>query len=56
MSIHGDQVQLCICIVDIFNMSDLSIWILEDYVSGTNFRVHEEGELMVPNDQNQMND
>jgi hypothetical protein len=31
MSIHGDQGQLCLCIADIFNMSDLSIWILEDY-------------------------
>ena len=31
MSIHGDQGQLCLCIVDIFNMSDLSIWILKDY-------------------------
>ena len=34
MSIHGDQGQLCISIADIFNMYDLSIWILEDY--GTN--------------------
>ena len=34
MSIHGDQGQLCLCVADIFNMSDLSIWILEDY--GTN--------------------
>ena len=25
MSIHGDQGQLCLCIADIFNMSDLSI-------------------------------
>jgi hypothetical protein len=31
MSIHGDQGQLCLCIADIFNMSDLSIWILKDY-------------------------
>ena len=31
MSIHGDQGQLCISIADIFNMYDLSIWILEDY-------------------------
>jgi hypothetical protein len=31
MSIHGDQTQLCICIAAIFNRSDLSIWILEDY-------------------------
>ena len=31
MSIHGDQGQLCLCIADIFNMSDLSIQILEDY-------------------------
>jgi hypothetical protein len=31
MSIHGDQGQLCLCIADIFNRSDLSIWILEDY-------------------------
>jgi hypothetical protein len=31
MSIHGDQGQLCVCIADIFNRSDLSIWILEDY-------------------------
>ena len=30
MSIHGDQGQFCICIADIFNTSDLSIWILED--------------------------
>jgi hypothetical protein len=30
MSIHGVQAQLCICIADIFNRSDLSIWILED--------------------------
>jgi hypothetical protein len=30
MFIHGDQGQLCLCIADIFNMSDLSIWILED--------------------------
>ena len=34
MSIHRDQGQLCLCIADIFNTSDLSIWILEDY--GTN--------------------
>ena len=25
MSIHGDQGQLCLCIADIFNTSDLSI-------------------------------
>jgi hypothetical protein len=25
MSIHGDQGQLCLCIADIFNRSDLSI-------------------------------
>ena len=31
MSIHGDQGQLCLCIADIFNTSDLSIQILEDY-------------------------
>jgi hypothetical protein len=31
MSIYGDQGQLCLCIADIFNRSDLSIWILEDY-------------------------
>jgi hypothetical protein len=31
MSIHGDQGQLCLCITDIFNMSDLSIWILKNY-------------------------
>jgi len=31
MSIHGDQGQLCLCIADIFNRFDLSIWILEDY-------------------------
>ena len=31
MSIHGDQGQLCLCIADIFNRSDLSILILEDY-------------------------
>ena len=31
MSIHGDQGQLCLCIADIFNRSDLSIKILEDY-------------------------
>jgi len=31
MSIHGDQGQLCLCIADIFNTSDLSIWILKDY-------------------------
>jgi hypothetical protein len=31
ISIHGDQGQLCLCIADIFNMSDLSIWILKDY-------------------------
>ena len=31
MSIHGDQGQLCLCIVDIFNTSNLSIWILEGY-------------------------
>ena len=31
MSIHGDRGQLCLCIADIFNRSDLSIWILEDY-------------------------
>ena len=31
MSIHGDQGQLCLCIADIFNTSNLSIWILEDY-------------------------
>ena len=30
MSIHGDLGQLCLCIADIFNRSDLSIWILED--------------------------
>ena len=35
MSIHGDQGQLCLCIADIFNMSDLSIWILEDYGIGS---------------------
>jgi hypothetical protein len=31
LSIHRDQCQLCLCITDIFNMSDLSIWILKDY-------------------------
>jgi hypothetical protein len=31
MSIHGDRGQLCLCIADIFNTSDLSIWILKDY-------------------------
>jgi hypothetical protein len=31
MSIHGDQGQLCLCIANIFNRSDLLIWILEDY-------------------------
>ena len=31
MSIYGDQGQLCLCIADIFNTSDLSVWILEDY-------------------------
>jgi hypothetical protein len=31
MSIYGDQGQLCLHIADIFNMSDLSIWIFEDY-------------------------
>jgi hypothetical protein len=31
ISIHGDQGQLCLCIVDISNTSDLSIWILKDY-------------------------
>jgi hypothetical protein len=31
MSIHGDQGQLCLCIADIFNTSDLLIWILKDY-------------------------
>jgi hypothetical protein len=31
MFIDGDQGQLCVCIADIFNRSDLSIWILEDY-------------------------
>ena len=31
MSIHGDHGQLCLCIADIFNMSNLSIQILEDY-------------------------
>ena len=31
MSIHGDQGQLCLCIADIFNTSDFSIWIFEDY-------------------------
>ena len=31
MSIHEDQGQLCLYITDIFNTSDLSIWILEDY-------------------------
>jgi hypothetical protein len=29
--IYGDQGQLCLCIADIFNRSDLSIWFLEDY-------------------------
>ena len=33
MSIYGDQGQLCLCIADIFNTSNLSIWILEDYVT-----------------------
>ena len=33
MSIYGDQDQLCLCIVDIFNTSDLSVWIPEDYVT-----------------------
>ena len=31
MYIHGDQGQLCLYIADIFNTSDLSIWILKDY-------------------------
>ena len=31
MSIHGDQGSKCLCIVDIFNTSNLSIWILEGY-------------------------
>ena len=31
MSILGDHGQLCLCIADVFNTSDLSIWILEDY-------------------------
>jgi hypothetical protein len=31
ISIHRDQGQLCLCIADIFNTSDLSIWILKDY-------------------------
>jgi hypothetical protein len=34
MSIHEDQSQLCLYNADIFNMSDLSFWILENY--GTN--------------------
>ena len=34
ISIHEDQGQLCLCTTDIFNISQLSIWILEDY--GTN--------------------
>ena len=32
MSIHGDQGQLCLCIADIFNMSNLSIWTLKTMV------------------------
>jgi hypothetical protein len=31
MPIHGDEGQLCLCIANIFNTFDLSIWILEDY-------------------------
>jgi hypothetical protein len=31
MSIHGGQGQLCLCIANIFNTSNLSIWIIEDY-------------------------
>ena len=31
MSIHGDYGQLCLCIADIFDRSDLSIRILKDY-------------------------
>jgi hypothetical protein len=31
MSIHGDQGQFCLCIADIFNTSNLLIWILKDY-------------------------
>jgi hypothetical protein len=34
MPIQGDQGQLCLCIADIFNMFDLSIWIFEDYGTG----------------------
>jgi hypothetical protein len=30
MSIHRYQGQLCLCIADIFNRSDLSIWVLKD--------------------------
>jgi hypothetical protein len=38
MSIHGDQGQLCLCIADIFNRSDLSIWILETRQYSTRFQ------------------
>ena len=31
MYIHGDQGLLSLCIAYIFNTSDLSIWIIEDY-------------------------
>ena len=31
MSIHGDQGHLCLCSADIFNKSNLSIWIIEGY-------------------------
>jgi len=34
ISIHEDQGRLCLCTTNIFNISQLSIWILEDY--GTN--------------------
>jgi hypothetical protein len=33
ISIHEAQGQLCLCIVDTLNRYELSIWILEDYVT-----------------------
>ena len=42
ISIHEAQGQLCLCTADTLNRYELSILILEDYVSTQNFRLRAE--------------